>query len=427
MPAASGSWRTPADDRQDRVLPLALGGSGALGPSRSVCGRRRVQRRRRASPSRCPPRCWSAGARPRFDRPRLLQLFLPRGRRRLARRGPAADRGRRPPNGLAVIAGGASPTSRRAGRRGRGRQPTSARCSSDRGPSAFSFARRLRAAAGPRAASDRGRGPNRRPRRASRSRPRRVRPSSTRASSPVRAWRALPGPGGRTARAVRALPPALRDQHASGLAPRPAVPGHRPQRRDQHRPRQSRASPRASDADPAAPPRRRPPRGAAAAAGPLITADGSDSLSLDEVSRAADRDRLGPGPAAADHDPRSPARAPRPASPRRLAPAPNAGFLAPWDGPAAIVFADGRRVGALRRSQRAAPAAFAVTRDRLVAVAIGGRRGPARPADTVRRGRLGPGQLLLVDPRPRPDPRGHRGQGPSSSGAADPRRAAPRP
>ena len=31
-----------------------------------------------------------------------------------------------------------------------------------------------------------------------------------------------------------------------------------------------------------------------------------------------------------------------------------AGFLAPWDGPAAIVFADGRRVGRARRPQRAA-------------------------------------------------------------------------
>ena len=47
------------------------------------------------------------------------------------------------------------------------------------------------------------------------------------------------------------------------------------------------------------------------------------------------------------------------------------------------------------------PAAFAVTRDRLVAVASEAGAIPLPPADTVRRGRLGPGEMLLVDPRRR--------------------------
>ena len=63
-------------------------------------------------------------------------------------------------------------------------------------------------------------------------------------------------------------------------------------------------------------------------------------------------------------------------------------MLAPWDGPAAIVFADGRRVGALIDRNGLRPAAFAVTRDRLVARRLGGRRravrrrrdDPSRPA-----------------------------------------------
>ena len=51
-----------------------------------------------------------------------------------------------------------------------------------------------------------------------------------------------------------------------------------------------------------------------------------------------------------------------------------------------------------RRPQRAPSASFAVTRDRLVAVASEAGAIPLRPEETVRRGRLGPGELFLVDP-----------------------------
>ena len=76
-----------------------------------------------------------------------------------------------------------------------------------------------------------------------------------------------------------------------------------------------------------------------------------------------------------------------------------AGLLAPWDGPAAIVFSDGRRVGAILDRNGLRPAAFAVTSDRLVAVASEAGAIPLAASDTVRRGRLGPGEMLLVDPR----------------------------
>ena len=58
---------------------------------------------------------------------------------------------------------------------------------------------------------------------------------------------AVPGPAGGPQRRLRGLPPAVRHQHAPGLAARPAVPLDRPQRRDQHGPRQSRAGPRAHE------------------------------------------------------------------------------------------------------------------------------------------------------------------------------------
>jgi hypothetical protein len=73
-------------------------------------------------------------------------------------------------------------------------------------------------------------------------------------------------------------------------------------------------------------------------------------------------------------------------------------MLAPWDGPAAIVFSDGRRVGALVDRNGLRPAAFAITRDRVVAVASEAGAVPFEPAETIRRGRLGPGEMLLVEP-----------------------------
>ena len=135
-----------------------------------------------------------------------------------------------------------------------------------------------------------------------------------------------------------------------------------------------------------------------AAAGPLLSPDGSDSLSLDEAVEALSLTGWTVEAALLALVPEAHAlrREPHPlaaAFTRRVA-----GFLAPWDGPAAIVFSDGRRVGALLDRNGLRPAAFAVSRDRLVAVASEAGAVPLRADETVRRGRLGPGQLLLVDP-----------------------------
>ena len=89
-----------------------------------------------------------------------------------------------------------------------------------------------------------------------------------------------------------------------------------------------------------------------------------------------------------------------------------AGFLAPWDGPAAIVFADGRRVGALVDRNGLRPAAFSVTRDRLVAVASEAGAVPFSAAETIRRGRLGPGRAAARRARPPRDHGGRRRQAP---------------
>jgi len=143
-------------------------------------------------------------------------------------------------------------------------------------------------------------------------------------------------------------------------------------------------------------------RGVAAellAAGPLLSPDGSDSLSLDEALELLTTTGWALTPALIAAIPEAPAlrRSPHPhvATWRRR----TAGFLAPWDGPAAIVFADGERVGALVDRNGLRPAAFAVTTDRVIGVASEAGAIPFTAAETVRRGRLGPGQLLLVEPR----------------------------
>ena len=212
-----------------------------------------------------------------------------------------------------------------------------------------------------------------------------------------------PGPRPADPALVRPLPPALRDQHPADLAARPAVPLDRPQRRDRHGPRQSRAGPRAGRRRDrrARQPGRVPSPRRLVEAGPLLSPEGSDSQSLDEMLEllVATGWDLGSALLAAMPEASSLRRAPHPhvATLRRG----TAGLLAPWDGPAAIVFSDGRRVGAIMDRNGLRPAAFAVTRDRLVAVASEAGAIPLAPSDTVRRGRLGPGEMLLVDPRRR--------------------------
>jgi glutamate synthase (ferredoxin) len=73
-------------------------------------------------------------------------------------------------------------------------------------------------------------------------------------------------------------------------------------------------------------------------------------------------------------------------------------LVEPWDGPAGLVFTDGRVVGAALDRNGLRPLRYAVCDDGLVvccseagAVDLA-RRGP------VRRGRLGPGQMVAVDP-----------------------------
>ena len=71
----------------------------------------------------------------------------------------------------------------------------------------------------------------------------------------------------------------------------------------------------------------------------------------------------------------------------------------PWDGPAALAFSDGRVVGAALDRNGLRPLRWQRTRDGLVVAASEAGVVTMAPGDVVERGRLGPGQMLLVDTR----------------------------
>ena len=71
----------------------------------------------------------------------------------------------------------------------------------------------------------------------------------------------------------------------------------------------------------------------------------------------------------------------------------------PWDGPAALAFSDGLVAGAALDRNGLRPIRYQVTSDGLVVAASEAGVVALDPARVVERGRLGPGQLLLVDTR----------------------------
>jgi glutamate synthase domain-containing protein 2/glutamate synthase domain-containing protein 1/glutamate synthase domain-containing protein 3 len=75
----------------------------------------------------------------------------------------------------------------------------------------------------------------------------------------------------------------------------------------------------------------------------------------------------------------------------------HAAILEPWDGPAAISFTDGVRVGAALDRNGLRPARYVVTRSGMIVLAseIGVLDIPAH--DVLEKGRLAPGKMLLVD------------------------------
>jgi glutamate synthase (ferredoxin) len=76
----------------------------------------------------------------------------------------------------------------------------------------------------------------------------------------------------------------------------------------------------------------------------------------------------------------------------------HASLMEPWDGPAGLIFTDGVRVGAALDRNGLRPLRYSVCSDGLVVCSSEVGAVDARGHGTVRRGKLGPGQMLFVDP-----------------------------
>ncbi len=126
-------------------------------------------------------------------------------------------------------------------------------------------------------------------------------------------------------------------------------------------------------------------------AGPLVSVDGSDSRALDDALEMLLLSGMPIDRALATLVPAAQGLG----GPPELLPARSE----PWDGPAALVFADGRRVGALLDRNGLRPIALATTADGLVVASSEAGSVELDPGRVTMRHRLGPGELVVADTR----------------------------
>ncbi len=144
---------------------------------------------------------------------------------------------------------------------------------------------------------------------------------------------------------------------------------------------------------------------------PIVDAHGSDSASFDEClellhlgGRSLPHAVLMMIPEAwENHDEMDPAR--------RAFYQFHAAMMEPWDGPALIAFTDGTVIGAVLDRNGLRPGRYWVTSDGLVVLASEVGVLDIDPAAVVRKGRLQPGRIFLVDTGTGPDRRGRGDQG----------------
>jgi len=130
---------------------------------------------------------------------------------------------------------------------------------------------------------------------------------------------------------------------------------------------------------------------------PVIWADGSDSASLDNALELLVRSGRDPVHALMMLLPEAWERIPDMDPALRSFYEYHAGLMEPWDGPAAIAFSDGVVAGSALDRNGLRPCRYKVTRDNVVVAASEVGVVDFDPADVVESGRLGPGELLVVD------------------------------
>jgi len=75
----------------------------------------------------------------------------------------------------------------------------------------------------------------------------------------------------------------------------------------------------------------------------------------------------------------------------------HAALMEPWDGPAAVAFTDGRQIAATLDRNGLRPARFCVTKGDIVCMASESGVLPFKEEDIIRKWRLQPGRMLLID------------------------------
>jgi glutamate synthase (ferredoxin) len=124
---------------------------------------------------------------------------------------------------------------------------------------------------------------------------------------------------------------------------------------------------------------------------PLISTEASDSMTLDEVAELL-----------ANHD-RNIAEAIRMMLPASTNGSEttfhryHADCMEPWDGPSALVFSDGHLLGAVLDRNGLRPCRYVITDDGLIVAGSEVGLADVSPESIVRSGRLGPGEMILVD------------------------------
>lgn len=75
----------------------------------------------------------------------------------------------------------------------------------------------------------------------------------------------------------------------------------------------------------------------------------------------------------------------------------HAALMEPWDGPAAVAFADGQMIGATLDRNGLRPARYIITKDNLAIMSSEVGTIPVDPANVAKSGRLQPGKMFLID------------------------------
>jgi len=75
----------------------------------------------------------------------------------------------------------------------------------------------------------------------------------------------------------------------------------------------------------------------------------------------------------------------------------HASLMEPWDGPAALIFTDGKRLGATLDRNGLRPARYCVTSDNRLILSSEAGALPVKSEDIVEKGRLQPGRMILAD------------------------------